>query len=190
MGGTVGGLLKNPLTALNPIAAVTTLGGLGAVGVKPAKLPQLFPGAEKVKGFEVTPEAAAAEKALIERQAQIASGAAPSISAMQYSAALDQAAKQQQAAAASARGVNPALAFRAASQATAEAQSGAARQAAIMQEQERRQAEELLARVAAGQRGVALSAATANQAAEQGYRQGNLGIVSGLGQAILGAGGR
>lgn len=193
MGGVASNLFKNPLTALNPIGAITTLPGLAAVGIKPAipqlpNAPELFPGAEKVKGFEVTPEAKAAEKALIERQMQIASGAAPSVSAMQYAAALDQATKQQQAAAASARGVNPALAFRAASQATAEAQAQAAQQAAIMEEQERRQADELLARVAAAQRGAALEQAKSNQTAQQDYRQGNLDTVSGLGQAMLGAG--
>jgi hypothetical protein len=149
----------------------------------------LFPGADQIRdpALRMSPEALAAEQAILARQGAIASGEAPSPTAMQYQQALNQAAQAQMQAAASARGVNPALAMRSAGDATMRATAEASREQAVLQEQERRRADEVMAQIAQNQRGGALGVAQANLQARTGYRQGNIDMLSGMGQAGLSA---
>jgi hypothetical protein len=164
------------------------MGGDAYAGLKKG-VGDLFGGANKIGGFEMTPEARAAEQAILARQGAIASGEAPSPTAMQYQAALNQAAQAQMQQAASQRGVNPALAMRSAQEQIGQMTAGAAREQAILQEQERRRADEIMAQIAASQRGGALSQAQVNQQAQQAYENRNLGILSGLGGAGMQAAG-
>lgn len=55
-----------------------------------------------------------------------------------------------------------------------------------MQEQERRQADQFLQQTAAGQRGIALQSATANQQADQSKSNAQMGMVAGMGGAAMG----
>jgi hypothetical protein len=109
--------------------------------------------------------------------AQTARGQGPSIAQMQYDQMIDQAAQQQMQAAASARGVNPALAHRASAQAVEQAAAQAARQSALIGEEERRRAQELLLMQYSGQRGQQL---TADEAGRGRMAQ----LISGVGQAM------
>jgi hypothetical protein len=121
--------------------------------------------------------AAEAQRALI----GVATGKAPSVSAQQYTAALDQSARMAQNLAASNLGVNPALAQRNAMFATQEAQAGAAQQSAIMAEEERRRAQELILGMANQRRSQAL-------AGQEGQQGRLLQTAQGVGQAMMGGG--
>ena len=70
------------------------------------KLPEIFPGASKVKGFNMPQNLQEAEAQMIQRQAAIASGQAPSITEMQYNKALENQLRANQSAVASARGAS------------------------------------------------------------------------------------
>jgi hypothetical protein len=131
--------------------------------------------------FAMTPEAAAAEQEAIAAMRAQASGQAPSIAAMQFQQNLDQAQMAQAQAAASARGMNPALAFRAASQASGQMQAEAAGQSAMMAEEERRRAREALIQAAAAQRGAALQGAAQNLQAKEAYRKQTFDFLGNLG---------
>lgn len=96
------------------------------------------------RGVEIDPALRAAAGQVSGQVAQTAMGQGPQLSQMQYNQAMQQLAQQQAQAAASARGVNPALAMRAAADATAQQQAMAAQEAAILGEEERRRAQELL----------------------------------------------
>lgn len=129
-----------------------------------------------------------AENAAIKRQSEIASGIAPSIAQQQLGQATDQQSRQAMAMAASQRGSsNPALAFRQAQIGNQQMGLENAQAGAIMGEQERRQADQFIAQQAAAQRGVALQQSMANQQADTAQRGQNLGMISGLGGAALGA---
>lgn len=164
---------SNKNKTFNQIAAVGTLG-----------MSEAFKGPQKLGAggaFKMTPEAAAAEReAILGLQAQ-ASGQAPSLAAMQFQQNLNQAQMAQAQAAASARGINPALAFRAAADATGQMQAEAAGQSAMMAEEERRRAREALIQAAAAQRGVALQGAQANLASQGQYRQQGFDFLGNLG---------
>ena len=149
-------------------------------------------GPQKIKGFSMTPEARQAESEAIQRQRAIASGQAPSIANMQLQQNLEQVGRQAQSLAASQRGSsNPALAFRQAQLAQQQAGMEGAQQGAILAEQERRIADEFLARQAAAQRGVALQQSTANLQAQQQNQATQAGFLGSLGAsaATLGSGG-
>lgn len=151
----------------------------------------IFGGSSSLKSggaFSMTPQAAEAEKQAIALQRGIISGSTPSIAGQQYQLAQNQAQQAGLAQAAAARGVNPALAFRAANQATQMAQQDAGLQSAIMAEEERRNAANAIAQIAAGQRGVALQGAQANLQSREANRGQTLGFLSGVGQAAATAG--
>jgi hypothetical protein len=161
----------------------SNLGLMGSGGV--------FGGADSLQNkgaFRLTPEAIQAEREALMANQQIASGQAPSTAAMQYNMALNQAAQAQNQAAASARGVNPALAFRAAADATGQMQAEAAGQSALMAEEERRRAREAIAQMVAAQRGVALQGAQANLGARGEYRKQTFDLLGNLGAAAASAG--
>jgi hypothetical protein len=113
--------------------------------------------------------------------AQTAMGQGPMLSQMQYNQALQDAASMGMSAAASARGVNPALAFRSAQMATQEAQANAAQQAAILNEEERRRAQELILGQYSQQR-------AQNIESQQAGQRNLIGALSGMGQAALSGG--
>lgn len=152
----------------------------------------MFSGAERIGSggaFAMTKPAKLGEMEAINALRAQASGRAPSITQQQYQLALQQMAQAQQQAAASARGVNPALAFRAAADATANAQQQAAAQSAIMQEEERRAAQQALIQAAAAQRGVALGGAQSNLQAQGQYRGQTFDFLGNLGSSAAKAAG-
>lgn len=206
MGGklkeSVGGFIKN--VARNPLENTLTLGGAalyktagqqtGApLPTSSSFLPELkanipgadlFGGAKKVKGFDMPQTLEEAEMQMIQRQAGIASGDAQSISGLQFQKNMDDINKAGLAMANSQRGSsNPALAFRQAQIDAQNAQLQGAQSSAIAEEQERRQADQMIGAQAASQRGVALQQSMANQKADTDYRAQNMGIVGNLGAA-------
>lgn len=114
--------------------------------------------------FKMSAAAREGEGEAIQRQRNIASGKSPSIANRQFNANMDASARQAMAMAASQRGTsNPALAYRQAQLGNQQMNLEAAQQGAIMAEQERRLADEFLAKQAAAQRGVAVQSGIANQ---------------------------
>ncbi len=137
-----------------------------------------------MKGFDLNPETMKYEQAMLARQNAIASGQGPSIAQMQFGQNMDQVQRQALAMAASQRGAsNPALAFRQAQIGNQQAQLEGAQQSAILAEQERRKAEELIAAQAAAARGVEFNQASANLGAKTGSQQAQLGAIVGIGNA-------
>jgi len=140
-----------------------------------------FTGAKRDNSYELSNPAKAAEAQTLARQQAIASGQMPSIGQMAFQQNLQDANQMALSQAATAQGVNPALAFRSAQMAGQQNNAQAAMQGAMMQEQERRAADQQIASMVAAQRGVAANMAGANLQSEQGYRQGNLGMLGSLG---------
>lgn len=189
---------KNPLENIATGGNVALYkGGAGAIGVKAPTsssmgVPSLFAKAKTVDGFEMPQSVAEAEKQMIQRQAAIAAGAAPSIAEMAMNKNVDLTNRAAMAMAASQRGAsNPMLAFRQAQIQGQEAQLQGAQDGAMMAEQERRQADQMIAAQAAAQRGVALQASMANQqaktAAENSNRQMIAGLAGTAGKMAMGA---
>lgn len=148
----------------------------------------LSSGPKKIKGFDISPQALQYERDMLARQNAIATGEAPSISQMQFNANMDQANQQALALAASQRGAsNPMLAFRQAQVGNQQASLEAAQQAAILAEQERRQAEQMIAATVAGQRGVAFNQAQANMSATQNNQQMQANFLASLGNSASSA---
>lgn len=179
---------KNPLENLATGGNVALYkGALAAAGAKgPTStslgLPEILPGAQKLKGFDMPQSSQEAEMQMIQRQALIASGQAPSYSQMAFNQNLDATGRQAMALAASQRGAsNPMLAFRQAQIGNQQAQLEGAQQAALMAEQEKRQADQLIGQQVASQRGVAFQQAAANQQAQQAQRAQNMQLIAGLG---------
>lgn len=107
--------------------------------------------------FAMSYTAKQGEEEAIQRLRNQASGAGPSITELRYMQAMDDMARQQQSAAASARGVsNQALLNRNVAGATQEAQLGMTREVAAQKLAEQRGADAGLIQAAAAQRGVAL----------------------------------
>lgn len=161
----------------------SNLGFMGSKGV--------FGGASSLGSggrFAMTNTARQGEEEAMKALLAQSQGNAPSIAGQQYDIALQQAQQAGMAQAASARGVNPALAFRAANQATQLAQADAAAQSAIMAEEERRRAREALIQAAAAQRGVALQGAAQNLGAKQDYRKQTFDFLGNLGSSATKAG--
>lgn len=116
--------------------------------------------------FGMSGAAKKGEQEVIERLRQQASGQGPSITGLQYQQAMGDIAKQQQSAAASARGVsNAGLLARQAMMGGQQAGVDVANQAAAAKIQEQRSADQMMANIAAGQRGTAVQSALANQQA-------------------------
>jgi hypothetical protein len=117
--------------------------------------------------FGMTSGARAGEKELIERLRAQASGQGPSITGLQYQQAIGDIAKQQQSAAASARGVsNAGLLARQAMMGGQQAGVDLANQVAAAKLQEQRTADQMMANIASGQRGTAVQSAVYNQQAQ------------------------
>lgn len=147
-------------------------------------------GPQKIKGFDISPGMAQAEQDMIARQNAIASGQGPSIAQQQFNANMDQANRQALALAASQRGAsNPALAFRNAQVLNQQNTLEGSQQAAILAEQERRQAEQLIAAQAAAQRGVAFQQANSNLNSTLANQNTQANFFAGLGSAAMGAAG-
>ena len=145
------------------------------------KLPEIFPGASKVKGFNMPQNLQEAEAQMIQRQAAIASGQAPSITEMQYNKALENQLRANQSAVASARGVsNAGLLNRQAMIQGQQAGLDLASESAAARLAEQRTADQMIAAQAAAQRGVALQQTIANQQAATAQRGQNLGIIGSL----------
>lgn len=183
---------KNPLENIATGGMVSLYkGGAAGLGVDAPTsssigLPELLPGAEKVKGFEMPKNLQEAEMQMIQRQSMIAAGQAPSIANMQYNQNLEAANRAGMAMAASQRGgSNPMLAFRNAQQAGQQAQLEGSQTGAIMAEEERRKAEQVIAAQAAAQRGVALQQAMTNQQAQTAQRSQNMQLIAGLGGSAM-----
>ena len=118
--------------------------------------------------FKMTSGARKGEEELLKRLRDQAAGKSPSITGMQFQQSMEDIAKQQQSAAASARGVsNTGLLARQALIGGQQASVDLANEAAIAKLQEQRSADQLMANIAAGQRGVALQSAQTNQQADQ-----------------------
>lgn len=139
--------------------------------------------------FGMSGGAKAGERELIERLRAQASGQGPSITGMQYQQAMGDIAKQQQSAAASARGVsNAGLLARQAMMGGQQAGVDLANQAAAAKLQEQRSADQMMSNIAAGQRGVALQSATQNQQAQEAAQQrmaSFVGNVAGSGASMF-----
>ena len=150
-------------------------------------------GLQKIKGFSMDQGLRQAEIDMINRQNAIASGKAPSIAQMQMNQAVDQNMNAALAMAASQRGAsNPMLAFRQAQMGNQQMNLEAAQQSAILAEQERRRAEELIAAQAAAQRGVAFNQASANMNAKlqnQKMQADAIAAIGGTAAKASGSGG-
>jgi len=132
--------------------------------------------------FAMSPEAAAAEKQSLQRLSDVASGKGPSVTEMQYKQAMDDIVRQQQSAAASARGVsNVGLLQRQAMVGGQEAGQQLAQQSAAAKLAEQRSAEQMILGQAAAQRGVAAGAAGTQLGAEQQAGQTRAGFFAALG---------
>lgn len=146
-------------------------------------------GPKKIKGFSMSGEAVSGENEALARQRQIASGQAPSIANMQFQQNLDEVNRQAQSLAASQRGSsNPALAFRQAQISSQQAGLEGSQQGAILAEQERRMADEFIARQAAAQRGVAFQQQTQNIANQLQSQKQNAEAVANLASSAAKAG--
>lgn len=144
-------------------------------------------GPQQLKGFGVNKNLTQAENEMIKRQADIASGKAPSVTELQYKQAMEDALAQQQALAASQRGSsNAGLALRTAMQAGQQTQMGLARESATAKLQEQRAADQMIAQQAASQRGTALQADQTNMQARQQYQQRQAEMIGGLGSSLVG----
>jgi hypothetical protein len=145
---------------------------------------------DESRQFQMTRPAKRGEDAVLRQLLATTRGQTPSIGQLQMKANTDMANQQALALAASQRGAsNPALAFRQAQMANQQAQLESAQQAAIMGQQERMQAQQMLLSGAAGQRGVALNSAVNNQSNATQTRGQNMsflqGAVSGAGQGMV-----
>ena len=142
--------------------------------------------------FAITPEAAAAEQKAINYMTGKLTGETPLVSGEQYKQSLSDIIKQQQSAAASARGVsNVGLMQREAMMGGRMATSDLAQQAAIAKLQEQQAAAQGLAAITAAQRGVAQSAAASQLGAQQEAsktRAEFFGSLAGTGGKIFAAG--
>lgn len=172
-------LIKNPLQNI-------ATGGLYA-GYKAGKASGLdpFKGAQKMKGFDVAQSVEEANAQAIARQAAIASGQQPGYASMAMHNFQDQNARAALAIAASQRGSsNPALAFRQAQIGSQQANLEGSQQAALMDQQQRMQADQFIAQQYANARGLAFNQQVSNNAAETAYQNRNLGIISGIGTTM------
>jgi len=132
--------------------------------------------------FAMTSGARQGEQEMIERLRSQASGQGPSITGLQYQQAMGDIAKQQQSAAASARGVsNAGLLARQAMMGGQQAGVDLANQAAAAKLQEQRSADQQLANIAASQRGTALQSASQNQQAQEAAQQRMASFVGNVG---------
>lgn len=132
--------------------------------------------------FAMTAGAKQAEQEMIARLRSQASGQGQSITGLQYQQAMGDIAKQQQSAAASARGVsNAGLLARQAMMGGQQAGVDVANQAAVAQLQEQRTADQQLANIAAGQRNTALQSASQNQQAQEDSQQRMAGFIGNVG---------
>lgn len=144
----------------------------------------------KIKGFELTAGQRLMWDQQMSRQEAIAKGEAPSIAQMQLNQANDQAMKNSLAMAASQRGAsNPALAFRQAQIGNQQMGLENAQAGAIMAEQERRQAEQLIAASLAAKQGVAFQQAQSNQGFQLQAQKNQADFISNLGGSAAKAGG-
>lgn len=133
------------------------------------------------KSFKMTKDARRGENEALKRQRAIASGKSPSIAQMALNQNMDQVNRQAMGVAASQRGgSNPMLAMRQAQNLNAQNSLDAAVQGAMMREQERRNADEFLARQAAAQRGVAMQSGVANQQAQNNANTANKQLIGGM----------
>ena len=177
-------ILASPITALSGLAGIKAAEKAGLGGITKG----LSGEANQIPGFQVTGGAAQGEQNAIDFYNRQLSGQEPSIGQMQYQAALEDAARQQQSFAASARGSqNAALAARTAQQAIGEQQAQAARQTAMLQAQERQQAAGGLGNIAAAQRGVAANVAGQNLQAQTAAQGQQLGMIGALGSGLIAA---
>jgi hypothetical protein len=175
MGGSTKKFMKSPGMAL--VSPGTYLAEQAR-----SKVGGMFKGPKNIKAPGMSAEAYAGESEAIARQRAIANGQAPSISQMTMNRNVDQINQQAMAMAASQRGAsNPALAFRQAQMGSQQAGLEAAQQGAILAEQERRTADDFLARQAAAQRGVAIQTQMANQQNAMAQRGQNMQLISGVG---------
>lgn len=162
---------------------VGTKSGLLGTGV-------LSSGPQKIKGFDMPQQLRQAELDLIARQNAIASGKGNSIAQMQFNQNIDQANMQALALAASQRGAsNPSLAFRQAQLGNQQNMLEASQQGAILAEQERRQAEQLIAATAASQRGVAFQQANANMNSTLAHQKNQADFLASIGGSAAKAAG-
>lgn len=189
---------KNPLENAATGGMVSAYKGATAGTKAPTStslgIPSLLPKASKVDGFQMPTNLKDAEMQMIQRQALIASGQGNSIAQMAMNKNMDQITNQNLAFAASQRGSSdPALAFRQAQIMNQQAGLEAGQSGAMMAEQERRQADQMIAAQAASQRGVALQQAMSNQAASNAQRAQNMQLIGGLagtaGMMAMGGGG-
>jgi hypothetical protein len=195
MGGKKGGFnayvkswtnnpLENLATGGNVALYKGTAAGLGVKAPTSSSIgaPELFAGPDKVKGFQMPQNLQEAEMQAVQRQAAIAAGAAPSIAQMAQQQNLEALNRQAQSLAASQRGSsNPALAFRQAQISSQQAGLESAQQGAIMAEQERRVADDFIARQAAASRGVAFQQESLNKQLEAQQRAQNLALLGNIG---------
>lgn len=166
------------------------IGTGGLVGDGPAS-DMLFGKKQKLGAggqFAASATAVAGEEEAIQRLRNQASGNSPSITELRYMQAMDDMARQQQSAAASARGVsNQALLNRNVAGAAQEAQLGMTREVAAQKLAEQRGADAGLIQAAAAQRGVALESAKADaglEAQRQAQKSQMIGQIGGTIGAI------
>jgi hypothetical protein len=137
-------------------------------------------------GLSMTQDAKIGEMEALKRQRAIAAGTTPSIAQMAINQNIDQTNQQAMSLAASQRGTsNPALAFRQAQIGNQQNNLQASQQGAMMAEQERRAADDFIARQAAAQRGVQMQSALANQQADANKAASDKQMLGGLGSAAM-----
>lgn len=147
-------------------------------------IPEVLGGPEKLKGFNMPKNLSQAEQQMIERQAAIAAGAAPSIAELQFQKGLEDQLKAQQSAVASAQGVsNTGLLQRQAMLQGQQAGLDLTRESAAAKLAEQRGADQMIAQQAAAARGVALQQAMANQQAATAQRQQNMQFIGNIGSS-------
>lgn len=134
--------------------------------------------------MKMTGEAKLGEEDALRRLRMMSEGSAQSIGQLQMNSNIGMANQQAMALAASQRGAsNPALAFRQAQISNQQMGLEGAQQAALMGQQEKMQANQMILGQAAAQRGIALNSAMANQQSDNQKRSTDMNMLAGIGQS-------
>jgi hypothetical protein len=174
-GAIGGGFLGAPLGPAG-IAAGASLGGMLGGAIDGALAPQQ----------EASSGVSPGEDALMQRlNAQALGQGGPSPAELQLAAAMQKANANSAALAASQRGINPALASRLAMTAQSQNNQNLAQQGGILRAQETQQANDLMGRMFASQRGSQLQATQLNQQNNQFRQQQNNNLLASAGNAAL-----